>query len=157
MIRLRARLKVTVLKISELQQEKNREARTQLHLLKKEVITREVSSMASSFESREFKDASAEGRLPVRKYSLLSQDDLTAIARDVAPYIPKLLFLIHEPSNTVFLCSSEKGSIDCGRLVRENVSIYGGKGGGSKMLARAIFSKYEYIAVFIDLIEKHLR
>ena len=62
------------------QQEKNREARTQLHLLKKEVITREVSSMASSFESREFKDASAEGKLPVRKYSLLSQDDLTAIA-----------------------------------------------------------------------------
>lgn len=139
------------------QQEKNREARTQLHLLKKEVIAREVSSMASSFESREFKDASAEGKLPVRKYSLLSQDDLTAIARDVSPYIPKLLFLIHEPSNTVFLCSSEEGSIDCGRLVRENASIYGGKGGGSKMLARAIFSKYEYIAVFIDLIEKHLR
>lgn len=139
------------------QQEKNREARTQLHLLKKEVIAREVSSMASSFESREFQDASAEGKLPVRKYSLLSQEDLTAIARDVSPYIPKLLFLIHEPSNTVFLCSSEEGSIDCGRLVRENVSIYGGKGGGSKMLARAIFSKYEYIAVFIDLIEKHLR
>lgn len=83
--------------------------------------------MASSFESREFQDASAEGKLPVRKYSLLSQEDLTAIARDVSPYIPKLLFLIHEPSNTVFLCSSEEGSIDCGRLVRENVSIYGGK------------------------------
>ena len=50
-----------------------------------------------------------------------------------------------------------KGDIDCGKLVKDNASIYNGKGGGNKTLARAIFPKDEYISTFIDLIEKHLR
>lgn len=140
------------------QQEKNREARTQLHLLKKEVIAREVSSIISLLNDPEFSDSSVAGKLPSREYQLLSPDDISAIAREVSDFIPKLLFLVHKPTNTVFLCSSGKdGSADCGKLVKENASIYGGKGGGNKPLARAIFSKYEYIETFMDLIEKHLR
>jgi alanyl-tRNA synthetase len=46
---------------------------------------------------------------------------------------------------------------DAGRLVKENADIYGGKGGGNKNSARAIFSKTEYVDTFIDLIEKHIR
>lgn len=131
------------------QQEKNKEARTQLHLLKKEVIKREVVDIKSLMTSSH--------QLITRAYNLLSGDDISAIARELSDSIPKILFLIHKPTLTVFLCSSSKSQIDCGKLVKDNASIYGGKGGGNKTLARAIFNKEEYIDVFIDLIEKHLR
>jgi len=88
-------------------------------------------------------------------YRGLGSIDIAAIARDITDSIPKIAFLVHDPSLTVFLCSN--GNVDCGKLVKENASIYNGKGGGNKSLARAIFAKEEYIPTFIDLIEKHLR
>lgn len=129
------------------QQAKNNQARTQLYLLKKDYLAKEVESLKE--------EMSASASPVVRHYEIISNDDLAAIARDITDSIPKITFLIHDPSLTVFLCS--KGDIDCGKLVKENASIYGGKGGGNKNLARAIFSKEEYIPTFIDLIEKHLR
>ena len=129
------------------QQAKNNQVRTQLYLLKKDYLAKEVESI---------KEEMASSTTPViRHYEIISNDDLAAIARDITDSIPKIAFLVHDPSCTVFLCS--KGDIDCGKLVKENASIYNGKGGGNKNLARAIFSKEEYIPTFIDLIEKHLR
>ena len=131
------------------QQEKNREVRTALHFLKKEIISR---------EAEELKEIMTSSKEPViRSYRLLSPDDISSIAREISGSISKILFLIHEPTMTVFLCSGEKTPVDCGTLVKENAAIYGGKGGGNKTLARAIFSKDEYVHTFIDLIEKHLR
>lgn len=131
------------------QQEKNSRARTQLHFLKKEIIRREAENLLALI-------ASGDGyALPVKRYRLLSADDLAAICREISPSVKKAAFLVHEPDKTVFICSD--GTVDCGLLVRENASIYGGKGGGNKTLARAIFAKDEYIETFMDLIEKHLR
>ena len=131
------------------QQEKNREVRTALHFLKKEIISR---------EAEELKEIMTSSKEPViRSYRLLSPDDISSIAREISGSISKILFLIHEPTMTVFLCSGEKTPVDCGTLVKEYAAIYGGKGGGNKTLARAIFSKDEYVHTFIDLIEKHLR
>ena len=125
--------------------EKNKEARNQLHFLKKEVIARETADIAAALEKGE----------NIRRYHILSLDDLNVLAREVSPHIRKIAFLVHEPSYTVFLVSD--GSVDCGRMVKENAQIYGGKGGGNKTTARAIFTKDEYVNTFIDLIEKHLR
>ena len=127
------------------QVEKNKESRNQLHFLKKEVIMREAADIAEALEKGE----------NVRRYHILSLDDLTVLAREVSPYAKKIVFLVHEPSYTVFLASD--GSVDCGKLVKDNAQIYGGKGGGNKTTARAIFTKDEYVDTFIDLIEKHLR
>ncbi|MBR6529434.1 MAG: hypothetical protein IKT62_05280 [Firmicutes bacterium] len=129
------------------QQAKNNQVRTQLYLLKKDYLAKEVESI---------KEEMALANAPiVRHYDILSNDDLSAIARDITEFIPKIAFLVHDPSMTVFLVS--KGNVDCGKLVKENASIYNGKGGGNKNLARAIFAKEDYISTFIDLIEKHLR
>lgn len=129
------------------QQEKNNQVRTQLYLLKKDYLAKEVESLKEEMSS---------SSTPVtRHYEIISNDDIAAIARDITNEIPKIAFLVHDPSCTVFLCS--KGDIDCGKLVKDNASIYNGKGGGNKNLARAIFPKDEYISTFIDLIEKHLR
>lgn len=84
----------------------------------------------------------------------MSINDLLDIGRGLAGSIPTVAFLVHEPSNTVLLFSDKH---DCGKLVKENASIYNGKGGGNKNSARAIFAKAEYVDTFIDLIEKHLR
>lgn len=125
------------------QQEKNKGVRDELYHLKKWVIARETDDIKASM-SPAF----------VRKYNKLSINDILEIGRGLAGSIPTIAFLVHEPSNTVLLFSDKH---DCGRLVRENADIYGGKGGGNKNSARAIFAKADYVDTFIDLIEKHLR
>ena len=140
------------------QQSKNQEIRNNLHMLKKEVISREVSSIKTELKSWSLTKDACLQELPCKEYSILSPDDLSSIAREISESIPKLVFLIHNPTNTVFLCASKSPDTpDCGKLVKENASIYGGKGGGNKTMARAIFQKSEYIPVFIDLISKHLK
>ena len=164
-------------------QEKNKEVRNQLHFLKKDVLAKETESIlaelsasagtsASSSGTKaathagpasaaggggaRSDSASAEPTLPVRKYSLLTLDDLISLSREIGPAVKKIYFLVHEPSHTVLLVSDGKKT-DCGKLVKENASIYNGKGGGNQTMARAIFTKDEYVDTFIDLIEKHLR
>ena len=137
------------------QVEKNKESRNQLHFLKKEVISRETADIAAEIAAASASGPSASGSALVRRYHILSLDDLTVLAREVSPFAKKIAFLVHEPSCTVFLVSD--GSVDCGKLVKDNAQIYGGKGGGNKTTARAIFTKDEYVDTFIDLIEKHLR
>lgn len=127
----------------EAQQEKNKEIRNQLYHLKKSVIAREISDIKSSITPAF-----------VKKYDKLSINDILDIGKELKGLIPTIAFLVHEPSNTVLFFSDQ---YDCNKLVKENADIYGGKGGGNKNSARAIFSKAEYVDTFIDLIEKHLR
>lgn len=132
------------------QQEKNRRARESLYLLKKEAVRREAEDLRKAM-------ANDPDKAVCKAYGILSGEDISSIAREITDDIAKILFLVHKPTKTVFLCTGKDTPIDCGKLVKENASIYGGKGGGNKTFARAIFGKDEYIPVFIDLIEKHLR
>ncbi len=131
------------------QTEKNKEKSFQLSMLKKEVVSRECERIVKALA-----DNAYEG-LPCERYSILTLDDLTQLGRALSPSIKKVFFLVHEPSTTVLLVSDGKNN--CGKLVKENASIYNGKGGGNDILARAIFTKTEYVDTFMDLIEKHLR
>lgn len=85
----------------------------------------------------------------------MKTDDLVNIGRPLTDDIKKLLFLVSSNDNTLLLFSD--GKVDCGKLVKENASIYNGKGGGNATSARAIFNKRDYLDTFMDLIEKHLR
>ena len=131
------------------QTEKNKEKSFQLSMLKKEVVSRECDRIVKALA-----DNAYDG-LPCERYSILTLDDLTQLGRALSPSIKKVFFLVHEPSTTVLLVSDGKNN--CGKLVKENASIYNGKGGGNDILARAIFTKAEYVDTFMDLIEKHLR
>lgn len=125
------------------QQDKNKGVRDELYHLKKWVVAKEIedikAAMCPAF---------------VRKYDKLSINDILDIGKELKGFIPTVAFLVHEPSNTVLIFTDKH---DAGKLVKENADIYGGKGGGNKNSARAIFAKAEYIDTFIDLIEKHLR
>lgn len=76
------------------QQEKNRQVRTQLYLLKKEIIKREV---------KDIKEEMVLSDKPiVRSYDLLSADDISAIAREISDDIPKILFLVQNRQQLFF-------------------------------------------------------
>ncbi|MBR6473642.1 MAG: alanyl-tRNA editing protein [Firmicutes bacterium] len=132
------------------QAEKNHEKSFQFSQLKKEVISRECSRICDNLAVGMY-----DGIIPCERYNILSLDDLTQLGRALSPSVKKVFFLVHEPSCTALLVSD--GKINCGRLVKENAGIYNGKGGGNDILARAIFTKTEYVDTFMDLIEKHLR
>ncbi|MCQ2551302.1 MAG: alanyl-tRNA editing protein [Clostridia bacterium] len=129
----------------EASQDKVKDVKNHLH---------NVTKFATSLEAKDILNA-MDTKVYMRKYDLLSIDDILAIGRSLIPELKGLLCLAHTPSNTVLLFSN--GDIDCGKLVKENAGIYGGKGGGGKDNARAIFNKSEYVDTFVDLLDKHLR
>lgn len=128
--------------------DKQQEKANHLHLLKKEILRREVEDVKASLSLDD-------SNFLTKYYSILEIDDVSSIAKDSAPFIKKLGFFIHKPSSTIFLASD--GKIDCNKLVKSTSEIYGGKGGGSSTLARIILPKSEYVELYIDLVNKHLR
>lgn len=68
----------------------------------------------------------------------------------------KQLIMLYSQADTSHVLVSD-GTIDCGALVKEYASFYNGKGGGSKVSARAIFSSKEDADLFAELIQKHLQ
>ena len=97
----------------------------------------------------------AEGSLAVFRFPLMSADDLQSMARKAEDIFTKPSALFSEKDKTVVLATP--GTPAAGQLVKDYAGMYGGKGGGSKTLARAIFSKKADAELFMDLIEKHLR
>ena len=79
------------------QQTKNQEIRNSLHMLKKEVILREVSSIKAELKSAVLSKEPCSENLLFKEYNLLSPDDLSSIAREISESIPKIVFLVHNP------------------------------------------------------------
>ena len=127
---------------------KNDEVRRELSELKSALSKREEEKLRESLPK-------AEGSLAVFRYPLMSADDLQSMARKAEDIFTKPSALFSEKDKTVVLATP--GTPAAGQLVKDYAGMYGGKGGGSKTLARAIFSKKADAELFMDLIEKHLR
>ena len=127
---------------------------------KNDEVRRELSELKSALSKQEeekLREAlpKAEGSLAVFRYPLMSADDLQSMARKAEDIFTKPSALFSEKDKTVVLATP--GTPAAGQLVKDYSGMYGGKGGGSKTLARAIFSKKADAELFMDLIEKHLR
>ena len=127
---------------------------------KNDEVRRELSELKSALSKQEeekLREAlpKAEGSLAVFRYPLMSADDLQSMARKAEDIFTKPSALFSEKDKTVVLATP--GTPAAGQLVKDYAGMYGGKGGGSKTLARAIFSKKADAELFMDLIEKHLR
>lgn len=129
--------------------EKDQAIKNELHILRQSVIESRVASI------REDLAAADPAEILVYEFGDMKTDDLLNIGRPVMDEVKKLLLIVSPQDNTLLLFSD--GTIECGKLVKENASIYNGKGGGSKNNARAIFPKREGLDTFIDLIRKHLK
>ncbi len=85
---------------------------------------------------RTLEDCDCANEILLYRYDDMLIDDLLNIGRPLMDRVNKLLLIADDNSNTLLLFSN--GDIDCGKLVKENASIYQGKGGGNKNNARAI-------------------
>lgn len=137
-------------------EEKNKAVKNELHLLRQSVIASRIEDIRNDLEAmREAEDPEERSHILIYEFGDMKTDDLLNIGRPVMKDVEKLLLIISPQENTLLLFSN--GTVDCGKLVKENVSIYNGKGGGNATSARAIFPKRDGLDTFIDLIEKHLR
>ncbi len=88
----------------------------------------------------------------------LSMDDAFNMAKEYMgkPDYPGKLIMLYSVPQTSYILVSD-GAVKCGQLVKEYAGFYGGKGGGSDVSARAIFTSHEDARLFADLIIKHLK
>lgn len=91
----------------------------------------------------------------IYRLDMLSTDDAFNMAKRYMGKSSTLIMLYSAPDTSYILASD--GTADCGALVKEYASFYGGKGGGNKVSARAIFSGENDAELFADLISKHLK
>lgn len=127
---------------------------------KNDEVRRELSELKNALskaEEEKLREAlpKAEGSLAVFRYPLMSADDLQSMVRKAEDMFTKPAALYSEKDKTVVLATP--GTPAAGQLVKDYANMYGGKGGGSRTLARAIFTKKADAELFMDLIEKHLR
>ena len=127
---------------------------------KNDAVRRELSELKSALSKQEEEKlrralGDFEGSLAVFRYSLMSADDLQSLARRAEDAFAKPAALYSEKDKSVVLATP--GTPAAGQLVKDYAPMYQGKGGGSKTLARAIFTKDEDAELFMDLLEKHLR
>lgn len=130
---------------------KNKDIRNRFTILKRSVTAQRAADIRQKTES----DSGGTG-FYTYTYDDLSVDDAIHIGRAIEGHIAKLLCISIPQELTVLLFSDGK-KVHCGNLVRDNASIYRGKGGGSAVSARAIFPSVWAMKTFVDLLEKHLR
>lgn len=85
----------------------------------------------------------------------LTIDDIADISKKYAGKCSRLI-MIYSPESCAYMLVSG-GSPDCGQLVKEYASFYGGKGGGKSSSARAAFSSKSDAELFADIVKKHLK
>ena len=125
------------------QDDKNKEIRQELYLLKNTFIAKAVDEIAEN----------GEPGLVIREYPYFNANDLLAITKALAqkPGGP-LIVLISTRENIVILTSA--GSHDCGKIVKDNAQVWRGKGGGNAAGARAMFPSREDLNCFVTYIRQ---
>lgn len=136
-------------------EEKTKAVKNELHVLRQSVLNARREEIREDLLSMQGYTSPDKYPVLVYEYDDMKTDDLLNIGRPLIKEIVKLLIICSSSDNTALLFSN--GTVDCGRLVKENASIYNGKGGGNATSARAIFPKRDGLDTFIDLIKKHLR
>jgi len=134
---------------------KSSEIRAEFYKLRQSVIKSRLTEITEAAEKMKSTVPLPKVPMIVRVYDDLPLDDLLAIGRGMTGKFKGLLIIHYPTTNTLFLFSD--GKPDCGKLVKDHVDIYNGKGGGNPTSSRIIFSKPDYPELFIDLLEKHLR
>lgn len=127
------------------EEQKNKQIRQELYELKKIIIAERAKEVIKALDENEHKTI-------IREYMNLKTDDLLALGRLLPENMPHLIVLISPTENTVLLFSG--GTQDCGKIVKDNAGVWGGKGGGRAKNARAMFPSNQNLNCFIDFLQK---
>jgi len=136
------------------QDEKNKEARQELYLMKNTAISQAADEILQNTVSAGFM---------IREYPYLNANDLLSVAKilteklgGTAPSVGSgnkpLIALVSTRENLVILASP--GGHDCGKIVKDNAQVWNGKGGGNAGSARAMFPKREDMDCFVSYLSK---
>lgn len=145
------------------QDEKNKEVRQELYLMKNTAIAQAADEILQNMVS---------AGLALREYPYLNANDLLSVTKILteklgattpakksggapAPAGPAgkpLIALVSTRENLVILASP--GGHDCGKIVKDNAQVWNGKGGGNAGSARAMFPKREDLECFISYLSK---
>ena len=86
----------------------------------------------------------------IKYYDDFTVDDIFNLGKKLSGSITGAIALVCRPANTAVLLSD--GEPHCGKLVKENASTFGGKGGGNATSARAFFPDAESLAEFLSAV-----
>ncbi|MCI9597792.1 MAG: alanyl-tRNA editing protein [Firmicutes bacterium] len=135
------------------QEARAKAVKDELHVLRQSMIRSRIEAIEKDLAAAV--TSSDPAWILTYEFDDMKTDDLLNIGRPLIKKIENLLLIVSPQDNMLLLFSN--GNTDCGKLVKENASIYNGKGGGNATSARAIFPKRDGLDTFMDLLEKHLR
>ncbi len=145
------------------QDEKNKDARQELYLLKNTFIADATDEILRNYgiEPAGSPDPGAEftdSRLLIREYPQLRAGDLLTVTKALTEKLKSLgdkaplIALVSTQENIAILASA--GNHDCGKIVKDNAHVWNGKGGGNASSARAMFPGREDLNCFITFIRQ---
>ena len=119
------------------------EVKNELYKFRREGLKKEAERIAG------------EPEVFVRRFQGLTPDDLMGIIKLLPKGYSGSVILSSDDHNTAVLCS--EGAFDAGKAVREIALPMGGKGGGSPVMARAMFPDKGALDRFLEAAEKAYR
>lgn len=140
------------------QDEKNKEARQELHLMKSTLIGKAVDEIRSSYGATTAESGTIAVTTPallIREYPYFRANELLSITRiltEKSVDFKPLIVLVSTGENLVILATS--GMLDCGKIVKDNAHVWRGKGGGNAAGARVMFPSRDNLECFITFIRQ---
>ena len=127
-------------------EDKQKELRSDFFALRQTVIRN---------RAEEISDEVNDGSVHTYTFPEFKTDDLRNLAKHLDFAGCKLAVFCDEHTLTALVYSN--GKVDCGKLIKDNAPVFGGKGGGRADNAQAKFDSIENMKLFADAAEKILR
>ncbi|MDD3167903.1 MAG: alanyl-tRNA editing protein [Eubacteriales bacterium] len=142
----------------KVQEEKNKEIRQELYLMKNTLIGKAASEILNKYEAAEEQTDNTSVTTPgllIREYPYFRANDLLSITKILTEKLTgskPLIVLVSTRETLVILASS--GKHDCGKIVKDNAHVWRGKGGGNAAGARVMFPSRDDLDCFIIFIKQ---
>lgn len=127
-------------------EQKQKELRADFFALRQTVIKN---------KAEEISDEINDGGVHTYSFPEFKTDDLRNLAKHLDFAGCRLAIFCDEHTLTALVYSN--GKVDCGKLIKDNAPVFGGKGGGRADNAQAKFDSSESMRLFADAAEKLLR
>ena len=127
-------------------EDKQKELRSDFFALRQTVIRNRAEEISGEIN---------DGSVHTYTFPEFKTDDLRNLAKHLDFAGCKLAVFCDEHTLTALVYSN--GKVDCGKLIKDNAPVFGGKGGGRADNAQAKFDSIENMKLFTDSAEKILR
>lgn len=128
------------------QEQHAKQIKDELHTLRQAVIRSRINEIRFALKQTKGPNAKI-----LREFDDLKASDLANIGKPLTKELGDTLLLLSAMREHTLLLFSG-GATDCGKLVKENAPVYGGKGGGNPSSARVSFPDKKSLERFLEQI-----